>query len=127
MGEGVGDDGPGGLALDPVVADGAGRVERLLEIARLEDVARPLGVVGPDPGEAVGLELEPDRQCVSVRLGEPLLLPVDLVGDPEEVLDVVADLVGDDIGLGEVAGCAESGPELVVETEIDVDLLVGGQ
>ena len=42
-----------------------------------------------------------------------------------EVLDVMADLMGDDIGLGEVAGRAEALRQLVEEGRVDVDLLVG--
>ena len=32
---------------------------------------------------------------------------LDLFGDPEQVLDMVADLVGDDVGLGEIPGRTE--------------------
>ena len=41
---------PPGLALEAVVADAAGGVERFLDIAFLEDVAGAVGVVGPDTG-----------------------------------------------------------------------------
>ena len=44
--------------------------------------------------------------------------------DAEQVLHVVADLVGDDVGLGEVARGAEARAQLVEEAEVDVDLLV---
>src|SRR5690606_30318548 len=47
-----------GASLDVVVADGGRRVERLLDVTLLEPVARLLGVVRPDAGIAVGLELE---------------------------------------------------------------------
>src|SRR5690606_19082526 len=43
-----------------------------------------------------------------------------------EILHVVADLVGNDIGLGKVARGAELVAQLVVEGEVNVDLLVVG-
>ena len=61
MGEGIGDD----IALAPflhaIVPDGAGRVQSLFDITGLQDLARSLSQVGPDTGETVRLELEPDR------------------------------------------------------------------
>jgi len=39
---------------------------------------------------------------------------------------VVAELVGEDVGLREVAGRAEAPLQLVVEAEVDVDLFVAG-
>jgi hypothetical protein len=52
-----------GPALDRVIADLLGRIERLLEIAALEQ-ALLRGVVAPDAGEAIGLQLDPDRHLV---------------------------------------------------------------
>ena len=67
MGEGVGHDVAPGLLLEPVVADLEGGVEGRVDVARVEEVVLLLAVVGPDPGEVVGLEFEPDRR--PVRLG----------------------------------------------------------
>ena len=50
---------------------------------------------------------------------------VHLVADAEQVLHVVADLVGEHVGLREVAGGAEAARELAEEVEVDVDLAVG--
>ena len=47
-----------------------------------------------------------------------------LVGDAEQVLHVVAHLMRDHIGLGEIAGRAELVLHVLVEGEVDVDLLV---
>lgn len=44
----------------------------------------------------------------------------------EDVLNVVADFVGQYVGLGEVAGGSEAGVEFFVEVEIDIDFFVGG-
>ena len=57
----------------------------------------------PDPREKIGLELEADRQLVGPRLVGPALQCVDLVADPQQVLDVMPDLVRDHVGLGEIA------------------------
>ncbi len=51
------------LALQPVVADGRGGAEALLEVARLQEPAFALGAVGPDAREAVGLQLQCARRC----------------------------------------------------------------
>ena len=79
------------------------------------------GVLGPHAGVAVGLQLEPDRVAVGALLG------ADLAHGAEQVLDVVAVLVGEDVGLDEVAAlAAELALEHVVEERgVEVDVLVG--
>src|SRR5262249_48841652 len=70
-----------------------------------------------------GLELETDGQSVGLALRARVFLGArDPVGDAQEVLDVVADLVRDHVGLGEVAGRAEAAGHLVEEREVEVDL-----
>ena len=61
-------------------------------------------------------------------VGTPFLLlaGLDLRQDAEHVLDVVADLVGDHIGLGEVAGGGEAGFHLAEEAQVEIHLLVAG-
>ena len=76
------------------------------------------------PGVAVGLELEAHRQVVGVA-GAGLLLAAHLVARAEEVLHVVAELVGEHVDAGEVAGRAELALELLEEREVDVGVLVG--
>src|SRR4051812_23721927 len=61
VGEGVGDDVALSLFLDSVVADRGGGAQGFFQITGLEDLLRSLGVVGPDAGVEVGLELEADR------------------------------------------------------------------
>ena len=48
------------------------------------------------------------------------------LGDAEQVLDVMPDLVRDNVSLREVAGRAEAILQVAVEREVDVELLVGG-
>src|SRR5207249_2577631 len=114
-----------GLTLQPVVPDRRGGVERLLQIALLEDVARLLGVVRPDAGQAVGLQLDADGRRVALRAAA-LPRGRDLLGDAEQRLHVMADLVGDDVGLREVTGRAETIAKRAEEAEVEVELLVGG-
>ena len=77
-------------------------------------------MVCPDPGVAVGLQLRAHRP----RL-RPLPVVADLVENALEVLDVVAVLVGDHVGLRErSAARPELVAEVVEEPEVDVDVPV---
>ena len=103
------------------IADGG--VERVLDVAGLEDVAL-LRRVPPDAGEAVGLELHADGERV-LEVGALLLRLAHLLVDAEDVLHVVADLVREHVGLREVAALgAEARAQVLVEAEVDVRLLV---
>ncbi len=124
MGERVRVDAAAGLLLEAVVADRLGGAEGLVEVARLE-VALGEDGRGPDARVAVGLELLADRELVGLA-GVVAAEPVDLAARPGQVLDVVADLVGDHVGPGEVAGGAELALHVLVEAEVEVDALVGG-
>src|SRR5437868_3211953 len=111
------------LPLQPVVADGRRGIERLLHVARLEDVARALGVVRPDAREAIGLQLQPDGRRVGRRPAAPAL-GHHAIGDPELFLDVMADLVRDHVRLREVTGRPEPLAQRTEEVEVEIDLLV---
>src|SRR5574337_1699391 len=125
VGEGFGHHHALTLALQRVVADARGGVQALLHVARLEPVARLVRMVRPHTGQAVGLQLEPHRQRVGLRLGGAAAHRVHLLGHAEQTLHVVADLVRDDVSLREVARRAELLAQRVEEAEVDVDLLVG--
>ena len=43
---------------------------------------------------------------------------------PSQRLHVMAELVRDDVGLGEVTGCAEALTQLVEEPEVQIDVLI---
>src|SRR3954469_17511213 len=101
VGEAVGDDLALRLALERVVTDRRSRAQALLGVARFEQrtaVAR-LGVGRPHAGEAVGLQLDPDLKGIAFARRQGLLALLDLAERAAEVLDVMADLVRDDIGL----------------------------
>ena len=72
MREGVGHDISLRLLLDAVVADGARRIESLVDIAGLDDVLGLLGVIGPDAGEAVGLQLHAHLERIAFGLPHAL-------------------------------------------------------
>jgi hypothetical protein len=123
--EGVGHDVSLRLFLKPVVSDGVGGSHRLLNIALFEKVFHALGMMGPDAGEVVGLEFEADGEFVVFGFAYAALYLVHLVGDAEEVLHVMTDFVGDDVGLGKVTRGAQLISEIAIEAEIDVDFLIG--
>jgi hypothetical protein len=80
--------------------------------------------VAPHARQAVGLELEAHREIVLAARVAPLGL-AHLVLVAEHVLHVVADLVGDDVGLGEVAGRFEALAQHAEEAEVEERLLLG--
>src|SRR6185436_17186904 len=114
-----GDDVALAALLERVVADRRGRSQRFVDVAGIEDVL-VVGGMAPDAGETIRLKLETHRKRVRFRLARVPPGRVDLGENAEKVLDVVADLVGDDISLGEIAGSAELALELVVEGEVDI-------
>src|SRR4029077_7990012 len=77
-----------GVLLQDVVADRACGPEALFDVAGLEEVVVASGVIAPDPGKAVGLELEADGERVGALLVQAWPRGGDLVRDAEEVLDV---------------------------------------
>ena len=90
---------------------------------RLEQVALGVGGVRPDAGEAVRLQLEPNRELVPSS-GFSCGREVDVLHHAEQVLDVVADLVRDDVRLREVARRVEPLLQLLHERQIEIDLAV---
>ena len=111
-----------GSLLDAVVTDGARGVDPGVDVRLGEvlDQSRLDRVLRPHAPEAVGLELRPHG---------PALRPAALLRPAQrahEILDVVAVLVGEDVGLRERAPSgAEPRLQLVEEAEVDVHLLVG--
>src|SRR5438093_587047 len=74
-------------------------------------------------GEVLGRLVVIAGQVIGARRVRLLLRPHRL-HDPERVLDVVPELVGDDVCLREVAGRSEALAQLVEEGRVEVDLLV---
>ncbi len=88
------------LALQGVVADRAGGAQGAFDIALLDDAACAVGMMGPDAGIAVGLEFHAYRDGVGLRWRHAALGAPGLFVDAGQVLHMVADFMGDDIGLG---------------------------
>jgi len=126
VGEGVRHHFAARLALQGVVADGRGGVERAFDVALLDDVTRLIGVVSPDAGKTVGLQFQAHRQGVGLLFGHGAARLVDFPGNAEEVLHVMADFMGDHVGLRKIAGDVEALLHQFVEAQVDVDLLVAG-
>jgi hypothetical protein len=61
----------------------------------------------PDAGVAIGLQLDADLNLIALALAHAGLRGLRLVECAFQVLDVMADLMGDDIGLGEIARRSE--------------------
>ena len=100
--------------LDVVVAYGSGRLHGFGEFPGIErDGFSALELTdydrrGPDPGEAICLQLHSYREVIG--LGRILLLLLsDLIVNSEEVLDVMADLMREDVCRSEVASRSEPG------------------
>ena len=111
------------LLLDHVVADLAGGVEAFLDVAGLQAVLELVIEVRPHAGKAIRLQLHPHLDLIGVaRIS--LLHLLHLVGDAENGLHVMANLVGDDVGLREVARRAEAALQLLIEGEVEVAPLV---
>src|SRR5262249_4172993 len=130
MGESVGHDIALRFSLQAVVADGGRGLQRLIDVARIEEVVLSLRAVRPDAGEAIGLQFDAHLQRVAVRLaGRRLLLLAHPRQNAELVLHVVADLMRDHISLGEFAGvavraAAELVLQVVVECDVEIDALI---
>src|SRR5580692_2992247 len=69
MGEGLRNDRSAGAALQRIVADLRGRVERRFNIPRFEaPTLLLLRAVGPHTGEAIRLQFEPHAERIGLRL-----------------------------------------------------------
>ena len=104
MREGVRNDAARHLSLNHVVADLRRRVQCFLDIAGLQAVLHLIVEVRPNARQAVGLQFRANLNLVGSGfvLGAVLQL-LHLVENAELVLHVMADFVGDDVGLSEVA------------------------
>ena len=87
--------------------------EAVVSAASISPASRKPGrffffAVDPDTGQAIRLQFDLDLQRVGFGLAAGLLLqPRHVRQDAEQVLDVMAGLMRDDIGRGEFAGIAQ--------------------
>ena len=101
-----------------IVADGRCRAERFLHIASVEQTALG-GGLRPDPREAIGLKLQPHGQFVLSRWVLPLDL-TDLALHAQKVLDMMADLMRQHVGLREIARRSEAAAEFIIKAQVNV-------
>ena len=113
------------LLLQRVVTNFGGGVHGGFDVAVFQNLPCALGVVRPNTGKAIGLQLQLDRQLVVLHLADAPALAIDLLADAQQVLHVVADFVGNHIRLRKLARRAEFVFQRLVKAEVDVDLLVG--
>ena len=101
MGEAVGHNPPLRPPLQRVVANRRGSPQRGLDITRLQQMPALIGLVRPDAGEAIGLQLDAnlDSICLRGTAADALLRRVRACQNFFEFLDVMADLMRNYIGL----------------------------
>ena len=110
--------------LEPVVSDGGSGFQAFFEIAWLDQVPLTLGMVAPDAGETIGLQFHSYRQGIPLSFRGLTLEARHLLCNPHQVLHVMAHLMGDDIGLCEVAWRTKALGHLVEEGEVEVDFVI---
>lgn len=114
MGKAVGNDIALSLFLQAVVADGFGGQHRFLNVFGFEDIVID-GVVSPNTGETVGLQFEFNRKGIGLFFADLLLHFVDFRQNAEQVLNVMADFMGNNVGKRGIAGRFELGAHIFVE------------
>ena len=112
--------------LKPVITDCGGSSQPFLEIAWFDQVSVVLGMVAPYASKTIGLQFHAHGERIMLCRRATLLKSGDFPRNAEQILDMVPDLVRDDIGLGKVAGRAESLGHFVKEGKIQIDLLIAG-
>src|SRR5262245_296539 len=82
-------------------------------------------MIRPDACQTIRLQFKPDRQSIGFPLAGTALQRLNFSHDAEKILYVMADFVGDHVGLGEVARRSEALAQFAVEGKVDVKLLIG--
>src|SRR5262245_1281247 len=117
-------------ALQAIVSDGGRCLHGRLDVAGLDQPPLLLRVVRPDPGKAVGLQLDPHLELIGVGLVHGALHRLHPRQNAEQVLHVMTDLVRDHVGLRELAAlapdlaAAETPLEILKERGVEIDLMV---
>ena len=83
-----------------------------------------LGVRRPHAGVAIGLQFDLDLDRIAFGLARARLQLLRLAERAHQILDMMADLMRDHIGLREIAGRAEALRQLVEEFRVEIDVLV---
>ena len=105
-------------------------MHRRLDIAGFDEPPLLLRVVRPHPRKAVGLQLDPNLELIPVDGIHAALCVLHLGQDSKQILQVVADLVRDNLGLGELTALAsdiataETPLEILKERGVEINLLI---
>src|SRR5581483_3179820 len=121
MSEGFRNDGAAGAALQGVIPDLGSRIQRGLDVSRLEAPAvLALRARGPHTCKAVRLQLQAHAECIRLRIicAQPLLIHT--AEDAEQVLHVMTDFMADDIRVRELSRRTELSGHEVEKAEIEI-------
>src|SRR6185312_8171178 len=94
---------------------------RFFDIAGFYNVLDPVGITGPNACQKICLQLEPDRELIVFRLTHSTARRLYTIANTEQILHVMSNFVGDDVGLCEIASCTQAFLELTEKTEVDVN------
>lgn len=103
MREAVRSDPTRALPLQCVVTDPTSSIEGFFDIALFEGLALRSGAMGPDSCQAVGLKFQSHRELVRLGLRQTPLHLLNLLINTKLMLNMVTDLMGDHIRLGEIS------------------------
>jgi hypothetical protein len=126
---------PHDIALCPplkaIVPEGRNRLKCRFNVPRLNELGPLLlRAVRPEAGETVSLQFDAYPHTISFRLVHWALGLLHLGHDPEQVLNMMANLVSDHIGLGELTALAanvasvETLFKILEEACVEINLLV---
>ena len=122
VGERLGTYASSGHSLYAIITNCASRLYPRLHIALIDEITLGRGVC-PDAGETISLQLQADGK--GICLGRVLQLQgAHLVGNAQEFLDVMSDLVCNHVCLGELALSPKSTFQLVIKAQVDIDFFV---
>jgi len=107
--------------LKSVIANCAGCPHSFFNIAGFDNVLNPVGIPSPNAGQKICLQLEPDRELIVFRLTHSTARRLHAIGDTEQILNVMSNFVGYDVGLCEVASRTQAFLELTEKTEVDIN------
>lgn len=100
MGKGMRLRHPARLPLQMIIADATRGIQRLVDIARLQQI---INSTGPDPAQAICLQFQPHGQRIRARFAAALARLLHRVQNTQLVLDMMGDLMRDHISGGKIA------------------------
>jgi hypothetical protein len=95
-----------GLSLQPIIAYGRSRLQRRFNVSGFNKLPLWVSAVCPYTGKAISLQLNSDLQAIGFDLVHPALRLLNLWQHSKLVLHMMPDLMGNHIGLRELAGLA---------------------